>query len=86
MSQSPAPLSSLERSWAEKHVLQSHSNLPYWFGKDAQAGESMGRPSIESAIHGEADAIQAGISEAGIPIPNDSRDTAHACQTPKLES
>lgn len=67
---SPGPLSSL-KSWAGKHSLRAHSNLPYWFGRDAQADESMARPRTESALNGEADAIQAGLPKAGIPIPNE---------------
>lgn len=61
------------RSHGEGNSLQSHADLLYWFGKDAQADESMGRLSTESASNGEADAIQAGLSEAGIPSPSEQQ-------------
>lgn len=61
----------LWRNHGQGNSLWAHSNLSYRFGRDAQADESMARPSPESALNGEADAIQAGLPKAGIPIPNE---------------
>lgn len=68
---SPGPLSSLGKSWAGKHSLRAHSYFPYWFGRNAWADESMARPSTESAFNGEADALQAALPKAAVPIPSE---------------
>lgn len=44
---------------------------PTEIGKDAQAGESMGRQSTESALNAEADAVHTGLSKAGGPVPSE---------------
>ncbi|KAK2108913.1 hypothetical protein P7K49_014078 [Saguinus oedipus] len=51
----------------------------------AQANKSMGMLSTASALNGETDAVQAGLSEAGTPSPVNNRDPVHVCQTPELE-
>jgi hypothetical protein len=41
---------------------------------------------VELALNGVADAVQAGLSEAGMSTPLTIRGIVHICQTPKLES